>query len=114
MPFTKGNKLSPGRPKGAENFVTTEIKTKAIAILREFSPELAGWIRRVAKKNPEKAYYMVMYPQEFAFPKLGRTELTAKDGDPLIMINVTTESPLQRPSKLPPQAGGATRVVIDQ
>lgn len=78
MTFEKGKSGNPhGRTKGKTNKITAEIKQKAIELLEEFGPELVKWIKEVAVKDPEKAYYMVMYPQEFAFPKLARTEIKA-------------------------------------
>lgn len=81
MGFVKGQSGNKnGRPKGKTNRITTEVKHAAIDLLMKFSPKLEEWINETAKKDPEKAYYMVMYPQEFAFPKLSRKEHVGEDG----------------------------------
>lgn len=79
--FKKGNK---GKPKGAVNKTTRDIKEAYKMLIEDNIPNLNKWLAQIAEKNPEKAIYILSDLSEYVIPKLARTELTAKDGKDLI------------------------------
>ena len=81
---------SKGRPKGAQNKVTTKSKEAVAAFFEANVDRFQGWLDEVAKKDPERAYRMVYDLAEFHLPKLARNEHTGKDGGE-INLRVTTQ-----------------------
>jgi len=83
MPFQKGNKLG-GRTEGAINKVNKEIKEAVAKLVESNLDNMTEWLKIIAKKDPEKAMYIIINLLEYNVPKLARTELTGKDGKDLI------------------------------
>ncbi len=78
----KGSTGNPnGRPKGAVNKVTMEVKQAFKNLLEMNTPNMIEWMERVAATEPAKALSLCADLAEFIVPKLARTELTGKDGD---------------------------------
>ena len=91
------NKQSPnigaGRPKGSPN-KATQTAREAIALFVDGNAHrLTGWLDQVAngdpendiKPNPVKAFEMFQSVVEYHVPKLARTEVSGKDGGPVIL-----------------------------
>lgn len=71
------------RPKGSPNKATADVR-KAIASFAEKNvPKLERWVAEVAKTDPGRATDLTLRAIEYHMPKLGRTELTGKDGEAL-------------------------------
>jgi hypothetical protein len=87
----RGN-AGKGRPKGAPNKATTDVR-KAIALFAEDNAEsFAEWIKTVAygdgdqvKPDPGKAADLYLKAIEYHIPKLGRVEHTGKNGGPVVI-----------------------------
>lgn len=74
-----------GRPKGSLNKTTVDVRA-AIARLAELNvPRLNKWIAKVAKSDPGRATELTLRAIEYHIPKLGRTEVTGKDGGPVVI-----------------------------
>jgi len=81
--FGKGN---PGKPKGAINKTTADVR-QAIAMLAESSaPKVQEWLSLVAADDPAKAMDLWLKMIEYHIPKLARTEVTGKDGGPVRVV----------------------------
>ena len=84
MSFKKGQSGNPnGRPKGAVNKTTKEIKEAYHNLLEMNLPNLNKWLQEVASEDPEKALSLVLRLSEYILPKLARQEMTGKDGEDL-------------------------------
>ena len=82
--FEKGKSGNPnGRPKGATNKTTDEIKQAYVKLLENKLPEMEDWITRIAKRSPEKALDLLIRISERFVPVLKRTEMTGADGEDL-------------------------------
>ena len=93
MPFAKGNPGGPGRPKGKPNRKTEEAKAVALSFLqRRTVEEIEALWEQAKAESASKAMSMWLTSQEFVIPKLGRTEVSGPDGEPLT-INVVTLAP---------------------
>ncbi|HMV30185.1 MAG TPA: hypothetical protein PKE23_12410 [Anaerolineales bacterium] len=89
--FGKGN---PGKPKGAINKTTADVR-QAIAMLAESSaPKVQEWLQVVANDDPAKALDLWLKMIEYHIPKLARTELTGKDGGPVVIVATNDEENL--------------------
>jgi len=80
--FKKGEKrpANAGRRKGTANKQTRDIKEAYKMLIEDNLPNLTIWLKRIARKNPEKAIYILSDLSEYVIPKLSRTEaeVTAK------------------------------------
>ena len=82
-----------GRPKGAVNRVTNEFRETVRCLLEDNSQNVSRWLELVAEGDPDreirpdpyKALDMIAKLAEYATPKLARTELTGKDGGPVVV-----------------------------
>lgn len=86
-PFKRGQSGNPrGRQKGKKNKVTQEFRETVRLLLEENSKNVGRWLAQVAEghgdveADPAKALDLLSRLAEYASPKLGRTELTGKDG----------------------------------
>lgn len=78
MAFEKGNQFGKGRPKGAANKATADVRA-CIALIAERNIEAFGeWLDAV--EDPAKRAELFLRMLEYHIPKLGRTEHTGKDG----------------------------------
>lgn len=74
----------PGRPKGSPNKATTRAREAIADFVEGNSVRINGWLEEVYQvKGAEAALNIFRDFVEFHVPKLGRTELTGKDGDKL-------------------------------
>ncbi|MDB0059688.1 hypothetical protein N9F18_00875 [bacterium] len=83
MPFKEGNKKGQGRPKGAENKLTSSAREVFLETLEGESEHIAAAFEKVRKDNP-RAYLdlFAKYAQYFVPKKTesnDKTEVTVKD-----------------------------------
>lgn len=84
-----------GRPAGVPNKVTA-IGREAIARFVDGNANrLAGWLDKIAEKDPEAAFKAYMSVVEYHIPRLQRSEVTGKDGKDLIP-ELTDQTALER------------------
>lgn len=88
--------------KGIPNKATADGR-KAIALFVDNNAHrLEGWLDQVAngvpesdlKPNPARAFELFQSVVEYHIPKLARTELTGKDGGPVIVMASNTDEKL--------------------
>ena len=84
--FKKGE--AKGKPKGALNYTTRDIKEAYRLLIENNLDNLTAWLNQVAEKDPEKAIKILSDLSEYIIPKLARQEITGEDGKDL-KINVT-------------------------
>lgn len=91
MAFEKGNKLSKGRPKGALNRSTEEMKLTIARATNNALSTLSSDLEKIKKKDPEKAIELSLKLLEYTLPKLSRTEMRAEIDQRIhsITVNVT-------------------------
>lgn len=76
----KGQTNNPnGRPKGAPNKVTTDIREAFSELIANNIDKLDIWISEVAKKDPAKALTIIIDLSEFVIPKLARSDIDLKN-----------------------------------
>jgi hypothetical protein len=94
--FVKGlpRPVNAGRRKGSVNKVTRDTKEVMKMLAQNMTPELEGWIRRVAVRKPDKAAGLMLTALEFTQPKLQRTEMTGLDGAALTVELSTKDEKL--------------------
>jgi len=88
MAFEKGHKGGPGRPKGASNKITEEIREQFANLLEAQLPDVERWIRQVAQDDPGKAVDLLIKISERFVPKLTQNQVTGADGEDLFK-NIT-------------------------
>ena len=88
MAFQKGHKGGPGRPKGASNKITEEIREQFANLLEAQLPDVERWIRQTAQEDPAKAVDLLIKISERFVPKLTQNQVTGADGEDLFK-NIT-------------------------
>lgn len=78
MKFQKGN---AGKPKGAVNKTTKDVRASLALIAERNVEKLEAWIAEV--EDPHKRADLLLRLFEYHIPKLARQELTGKDGEAL-------------------------------
>ena len=78
MGFQQGNKLSKGRPKGALNRSTEQMKLTIARATNGVLDTLGTDLAEIKKKDPEKAIELALKLMEYTLPKLSRTEMRAE------------------------------------
>ena len=91
MAFTKGHKLATGRPKGAVNRSTEEMKLTIARAVNNTLNTITKDLEEIKKRDPEKAMDLALKLMEYALPKLSRTEMKAEIEQKIqqITINIT-------------------------
>lgn len=84
--FKAGESGNPtGRPKGAENRVTQEIRQAYADLIHGNLDNITLWLQEVAAKDPQKAIECLIKLSPFVLPK--KTELhTPEDWQPINLI----------------------------
>ena len=89
MPFEPGKSGNPGgRPKGAKDKITEEIREQFSKLLENQLPDVERWIRQTAQEDPAKAVDLLIKISERFVPKLTQNQVTGADGEDLFK-NIT-------------------------
>ena len=88
MPFTKGNKLSTGRPKGAINRSTEMAKLTLARIADEGLDNLKKDIQKIREKDPVRAAELYLKILEYIIPKQSRVEVKGEIEQKIQQITV--------------------------
>ena len=91
MPFKPGHSLSKGRPSGALNRSTEEMKLTIARAVNHTLNTITKDLEEIKKRDPEKAMDLALKLMEYALPKLSRTEMKAEIEQKIqqITINIT-------------------------
>jgi hypothetical protein len=81
--MAKGVKTGGGSRKGVPNRGTQEAREAIGAFVDGNAHRLQDWLDRIAVDDPERAFSLFQSVIEYHVPKLGRTEVTGKNGGPL-------------------------------
>lgn len=93
MAKAKGSAKVGGRVAGTPNKTTVEARQAIALFVDQNAHRLTGWLDQVAngmpeqdiKANPAKAFELFQSVVEYHIPKLARTEMTGKDGGPVVV-----------------------------
>jgi hypothetical protein len=88
MAFEKGNKLSKGRPVGALNRSTEQMKITLARAVNNTLNTLSEDLEKIRQRDPERAVELAIKLMEFTVPKLSRTEMKAEIDQRIHSINV--------------------------
>ena len=91
MPFEKGNKIAKGRPPGALNRSTEEMKLTIARAVNNTLNTISKDLEEIKKRDPEKAIDLALKLMEYSLPKLSRTEMRAEIDQRIqsISVNIT-------------------------
>jgi hypothetical protein len=73
--FEKGNKLSKGRPAGALNRSTEEMKLTITRAVNNTLNSLTKDLEEIKKRNPERAMELALKLLEYTMPKLKSVDI---------------------------------------
>jgi len=88
MPFQPGNKLSKGRPKGAINRSTEQMKLNVARATNRVLDDLPKLMEDLVKKDPKGAVDVALKLLEFHLPKQARIEMRGEIEQRIQSINV--------------------------
>jgi hypothetical protein len=88
MPFEKGHKLAKGRPVGALNRSTEQMKLNIARATNRVLDELPTIMGRLIKEDPRAAVDLSIKLLEFNLPKLSRTEMRAEIEQKIHQISI--------------------------
>jgi arginine utilization protein RocB len=88
MAFQKGNQLGKGRPPGALNRSTEQMKLTIARAVNNTLDTITKDLEEIKKKDPEKAIELALKLMEYTMPKLSRTEMKAEIEQRIQSINV--------------------------
>jgi hypothetical protein len=91
MGFQPGNKLSKGRPKGALNRSTEEMKLSIARATNRALNNLPAVMDKLIKEDPKAAMELAIKLLEFNLPKLSRTEMKAEIEQKIQQISVNIQ-----------------------
>jgi hypothetical protein len=91
MPFAKGNKLSKGRPVGALNRSTEQMKLTLARAVNNTLDTISKDLEEIKKKDPEKAIELALKLMEYTMPKLSRMEMKAEVEQKIHQISVNIQ-----------------------
>lgn len=86
--FEVGNKFGKGRPVGAVNRSTEQMKLTIARATNSVLDTLTKDLEEIKKKDPEKAIELALKLMEYTLPKLSRTEMRAEIEQRIQQINV--------------------------
>lgn len=88
MAAPKGHKFAKGRPPGAPNKTTQQIREAYQVFVEGNIPNFQQWIDLVAQEDPHKALQLIIAISEYFVPKLARHEHTGEGGGPIETVEV--------------------------
>ena len=88
MAFTPGHKLATGRPKGAVNRSTEEMKLTIARAVNNTLNTISKDLEEIKKRDPERAIDLALKLMEYALPKLSRTEMKAEIEQKIQQISI--------------------------
>jgi hypothetical protein len=88
MAFEKGHKLAKGRPPGALNRSTEQMKLTLARAVNNTLNTLSEDLEKIRQRDPERAVELAIKLMEFTVPKLSRTEMKAEIEQRIQSINV--------------------------
>lgn len=85
--FKKGEKRpGQGRPKGCVNKATANAREAIAAFVDGNAHRLNAWLDEIAENDGPKAAFLCFSDLlEYHVPKLSRTEVTGKNGGPVVI-----------------------------
>lgn len=86
--FEKGHKLAKGRPPGALNRTTEQMRLSIARATNGVLDSLAKDLEDIKKKDPQAALDIALKLLEFSLPKLSRMEMKAEIEQKIQQINV--------------------------
>jgi len=86
--FEKGHQLSKGRPVGALNRSTEQMKLTLARAANKTLDTIGEDLEKIRKENPEKAIELSLKLMEYVMPKLSRTEMKAEIEQRIQQISV--------------------------
>jgi uncharacterized protein YeeX (DUF496 family) len=86
--FEKGHTLSKGRPAGALNRSTEQMKLTLARAANKTLDTISEDLEKIRKDNPEKAIQLALQLMEYVMPKLSRTELKGEIDQRIHQISV--------------------------
>jgi hypothetical protein len=91
MPFKPGHKLAKGRPKGALNRSTEEMKLTIARATNKALNNLPTVMDKLMVDDPKGAMDLALKLLEFNLPKLSRTEMRAEIEQKIqqVAVNIT-------------------------
>lgn len=92
--FEKGNKLSKGRPKGALNRSSEQMKLTIARVTNGILDTLSTDLQEIKKKDPKAAIEIALKLLEYNLPKQSRVEMKAEIEQRIqqITVNVTQKT----------------------
>ena len=88
MGFQKGHKLATGRPKGALNRSTEEMKLTIARVTNKALGNMPEVMDKLMKEDPKAAMDLALKLLEFNLPKLSRTEMKAEIEQKIQQISI--------------------------
>lgn len=88
MPFQKGHKLAKGRPVGAINRSTEQMKLSIARATNAVLDDLPKLLDEMKKKDPRSAIDLVIKLLEYNLPKQSRVEMRAEIDQRIHQISV--------------------------
>lgn len=88
MPFQKGHKLAKGRPVGAINRSTEQMKLSIARATNSVLDDLPKLLDEMKKKDPRSAIDLVIKLLEYNLPKQSRVEMRAEIDQRIHQISV--------------------------
>jgi len=89
--FEPGNKIAKGRPPGALNRSTEQMKLTLARAANNTLNNIAEDLEKIRKKDPERAIELSLKMMEYVLPKLARTEVRAEIETRVQAINVNIQ-----------------------
>jgi len=89
--FEAGNKIAKGRPPGALNRSTEQMKLTLARAANNTLNNIAEDLEKIRKKDPERAIELSLKMMEYVLPKLARTEVRAEIETRVHAINVNIQ-----------------------
>ena len=89
--FEAGNKIAKGRPPGALNRSTEQMKLTLARAANNTLNNIAEDLEKIRKKDPERAIELSLKMMEYVLPKLARTEVRAEIETRVHDINVNIQ-----------------------